>query len=358
MDRLAAMETFVRVVDAGSFSGAAKQLRIGQPAVSKIIAQLEDRLGLRLLLRSTRGLMPTDAGRSFYNRARRAIAEADEAELAARGAAAALSGRLRFSAPLSFTRLHVMPRLPIFLAQYPALDVDLVLDDHDIDLIGVGVDVALFIGRLVDSAATGRKIGQCRRFVIGTPAYFEAKGVPQTPADLLAHQAIIYEQRDGGATWCFQQGNSETTVTLSSRVRVSAGEGVREGVLAGLGLAVASDWLFAPELKSGAVISVLDDWLLPDVDLWAVFPAGRQANAKARAFAEFIEAEMAKAEFASQEADRAIPAFDRAAAATGEAARARQEPPHWPPSAVPQLHQERGNRRPSRLAGTIRGRAA
>jgi DNA-binding transcriptional LysR family regulator len=297
MDRLAAMAAFVRVVDAGSFSGAAKQLRIGQPAVSKTIAQLEDRLGARLLLRSTHRLTPTEAGRSFYERAKRAIEEADEAELAARGAAAALSGRLRFCGPLSFTRLLVLPRLAIFLAEHPGLDIDVVLDDRDIDLIVAGIDVALLIGRLSDSAVTARKIGQCQRRVIGTPAYFAAKGMPQTPADLLAHHAIVYEQRDGGATWAFRQGTSETTVSVSGRLRVSAGEGIREGVLAGLGFAIASEWLFAPELKSGAVQVVLTDWLLPTVDLWALFPTGRQASAKARAFASFVETQMSVSGF-------------------------------------------------------------
>jgi DNA-binding transcriptional LysR family regulator len=123
--------------------------------------------------------------------------------------------------------------------------------------------------------------------------------VPQTPADLLRHQAIIYEQRDGGATWAFRQGTSETTITVSGRLRVSAGEGIREGVLAGLGLAIGSEWLFAPELKSGAVISVLDDWSLPTVDLWAVFPTGRQASAKARAFASFVESQISIAGFSA-----------------------------------------------------------
>src|SRR5215813_13268999 len=131
MDRLAAMEAFVRFVDAGSFSGAAKQLRVGQPAVSKTIVQLEDRLGVRLLLRSTHGLKPTEAGRNFYERAKRAIEEADEAELAARGTTAALSGRLRFCGPLTFTRLLVIPRLSIFLAEHPSLEIDVVLEDSD-----------------------------------------------------------------------------------------------------------------------------------------------------------------------------------------------------------------------------------
>src|SRR5215469_6884820 len=166
MDRFTAMEAFVRVVDASSFSSAAKQLRIGQPAVSKTIAQLEDRLGVRLLLRSTHGLKPTDAGRNFYDRAKRSIEVAEEAELAARGAGATLAGRLRFCASLTFTRMHIMPALSVFLAEHPSLDIDVVLDDRDIDLIAEGIDVALLIGRLPDSAVTVRKIGQCQRHLI------------------------------------------------------------------------------------------------------------------------------------------------------------------------------------------------
>ena len=135
MDRLAAMDAFVRVVDAGSFSGAAKQLRIGQPAVSKTIVQLEERLSARLLLRTTRRLTPTEAGRNFYERAKRSIDEADGAELAARGAATTLSGQLRIQATVAFARLHVIPHLPRFLAQHPALDVDFVLDDRNINLV-------------------------------------------------------------------------------------------------------------------------------------------------------------------------------------------------------------------------------
>jgi DNA-binding transcriptional LysR family regulator len=294
MDRLAAMEAFVRVVDAGSFSGAARQLRVGQPAVSKTIAQLEDRLGVRLLLRSTHGLTPTEAGRNFYERAKRSIEKAEEAELAARSADATLSGRLRISAAVTFARLHVIPSLPRFLADHPALDVDIVLDDEHIDLIESGIDVALRMGEPGNSSLTARKIGECPKRVIGTPAYFKAMGVPQTPADLISHQTVIYEQRGGGTVWTFRQGDAEALVTVKGRLRVSAAEGVREGVLADLGLAVASEWMFAPELKSGAVRSVLEDWSLPPVDLWVVFPTGRQATTKARAFARFIERQLSK----------------------------------------------------------------
>jgi DNA-binding transcriptional LysR family regulator len=319
MDRWTAMEAFVRVVDAGSFSAAARQLRVGQPAVSKAVAQLEERLGVRLLLRSTHVLTPTEAGRNFYERAKRSIEEADEAELAARGAAATLSGRLRICAAVTFMRLHVMPRLPIFLAEHPALDIDVLLDDRNIDLIEAGIDVGLRMGQLTDSSLTARKIGQSPRHVVGTPAYFEAVGVPQTPADLATHQAVIYDQRGGGTAWTFRRETEEISVITQGRVRVSAAEGVREGVFAGLGLAVASEWMFAPELASGAVKSVLQDWSLPPVDLWAVFPTGRQTSAKARAFTRFIENQLSSGDADSSVRDETGSRTSRAASASQRA---------------------------------------
>lgn len=293
MDRLGAMEAFVRVIEAGSFSGAAKQLHLGQPAVSKTIAQLEDRLGVRLLLRSTRGLTPTEAGRSFYERAKRSIEEAEEAELAARGATAMLSGRLRICAAATFSRLHVIPRLPTFLATYPALAVDILMQDGDLDLVSAGIDVALRMSPLREVTLAARKIASRLRRVIGTPAYFAEHGVPQNPSDLARHQAIVYEQRLGGPTWTLRKGNMESSVSLTGRVHVTAAEGVREAVFAGLGFTIASEWMFASELESGAVTSVLDDWSLPDVELYAVYPTGRQSSAKARAFVSFFERQIA-----------------------------------------------------------------
>lgn len=195
MNRLSAMEAFVLVVDSGSFSGAARQLRVGQPAVSKAIAQLEEFLGVHLLLRTTHGLAPTESGQNFYEHAKRAIESAEEAVLAARGAGAALSGHLRVSAAVTFARLHVMPLLPAFLEAHPSLDIDLFLDDRNIDLIEAGIDVALRMGALVDSSLTARRIAQGRRLVIGTPEYFGRAGVPATPTDLVGHQAVIYDQR-------------------------------------------------------------------------------------------------------------------------------------------------------------------
>jgi DNA-binding transcriptional LysR family regulator len=292
MDRLAAMDVFVHVVDAGSFSGAAKQLRMGQSAVSKAIAQLEERLRVRLLLRTTRRLTPTEAGRNFYERAKRSIEEANEAELVARGASATLSGRLRIQATVAFALLHVIPSLPAFLAQHPELDVDLVIDDRNINLVEFGIDIGLRVGQLGNSKLSARKIAQCQTLVIGTPSYFNTAGVPRIPADLVRHQVIIYEQPLGGPTWTFRQGATEASVRLGGRVRLNTTVGVRKCVLADLGVAIASEWMFALELRDKTVKAVLADWSLPPVEAWAIFPTGRQASAKARAFASFIERQM------------------------------------------------------------------
>jgi DNA-binding transcriptional LysR family regulator len=293
MDRYQAMATFVRVVDTGSFSAAARQLNVGQPAVSKTIAQLEGRLQVSLLLRSTHGLAPTEAGQRFYERAKSAILEADEAELAARGAGAGLSGCLRVSAATTFARLHVVPLLPRFLEQHPYLEIDVILDDRVIDLVAEGVDVSLRMGTLPDSSAVARKLATGARSVLATPGYLSRAGEPHSPADIAEHDVVIYSQLNN--VWSFTRNGSEASVGVHGRVRVSAAEGLRAAVLADMGLTITSEWMFAPELATGAVRRVLSDWTLPPIDLWAVFPAGRMASAKARQFASFVEKAMAAA---------------------------------------------------------------
>ena len=289
MDRLAAIEIFVRVIDTGSFSAAARYQGVGQPAVSKAVAQLEDWLGVRLLLRSTRSLAPTEAGRNFYDHAKRTVEEADEAVRAARGAAVGLSGRLRVSAPVCFARLHVIPRLPDFLASHPQLDLDLRLDERNVDLVDEGIDVALRMGDLPDSSMLVRRIGQARRLVIATPAYLERHGTPTSPDDLQGHQLVIYTHDGVGEACTFRRGAVETTIVPRGRISITASEGVRAAVLADIGLTVASEWSFTPELASGAVVPVMVDWVLAPIALSAVFPTGRLVSAKARAFIAFVE---------------------------------------------------------------------
>jgi len=295
MDRHQAMETFVRVVETGSFSAAARLLRVGQPAVSKAVAALEERLGVRLLARSTRSLQPTDAGQAFYEHALRALAEAEEAEIAARGMGRGLAGRLRICAPVTFARLHVAPSMGAFLAAHPKLSVELVMDDRSIDLLSENIDVALRLGALTDSSVTARKLATCKRLVVASADYLDTRGAPNRPGDLLNHDVIVYSQQVGGDEWRFRKGSSETSVRIQSRLSFTAAEGVREAVLASLGLAIVSEWMMAPELARGDVAPVLQAWRLPDVDLWAVFPAGRMPSARARAFVEWLQPRLERA---------------------------------------------------------------
>jgi DNA-binding transcriptional LysR family regulator len=293
MDRLAALEIYVAVVDAGSFSAVARRQRIGQPAVSKAVVQLEQWLGVGLLLRSTRSVVPTEAGRVFYERAKRAIEETDEAVMAARGSAKSLSGTLRVSTSVCFGRLHVIPALSAFLAQHPDLDLELVLDDRMVDLVNEGIDVALRTGAMPNSNMTARRIAEGRSVVVATPSYLQRHGTPMSPDELSSHQAIILTRGGGRDSFIFRKADTEAPVSLQGRLKVTQAEGLREAVTCHLGLAVTSEWLFSPELKSGQVVPLLQDWTLPTTSLSAVYPTGRLASTKARAFVSFVEEIMA-----------------------------------------------------------------
>lgn len=287
MDRLRDMQLFVRVVETGSFSAAARHLGIGQPAISKAMAALEERLGARLLVRSTRRLRPTEAGTAFYERAVRAIAEANEAEAAARGASTGLEGRLRICSPVTFGRLNLIPKLGAFLEAHPKIQLEVVMDDRDKDLVAENIDAAFRCGVLPDSAMVVRKLAQTQVLVVASPAYLARKGVPSTPMDLLKHDGIIFSQT--GEDWVFRRGDSETHVRIPRRLTFSAAEGVRAAVIAGLGFTICSRWIFAPELQSGEVVPLLKDWHVPPDKLWVIYPSGRLTSTKARAFVNWFE---------------------------------------------------------------------
>ena len=292
------MRSFVRVYETRSFSAAAKDLKLGQPSVSKSVAQLEQALGVQLFLRSTRGLAPTDAGQKFYEHAQRTLDEAELAIKAVRDANAPLTGRLRVSGTITFMRQHIIPKLAPFMAQHPGLCIDLLLDDGNIGLVEEGAEVALRMGKLASSGLTARKIGQCRRIVVATPGYLQQRGTPLAPCELIDHAAIVLSRGEGGEHITFSRDGSQTEVTLRPKLRISALEGVRSAVLAGLGLAVASEWIFDDELTGGQVLEVLTDWRLPDLDLWAVLPNGaRHASPQARAFIGFIEEQLANTRY-------------------------------------------------------------
>jgi DNA-binding transcriptional LysR family regulator len=163
------------------------------------------------------------------------------------------------------------------------------MEDRATDLVAENIDVALHWGALTDSTLVVRKLTQTERLVVASPTYLARRGVPNTPADLVEHDAIVYDQSSGGEEWRFRRGTSETSVRTRRRLTLSASEGVRAAVIAGQGFAISARWMFAPELKSGEVVSVLDDWSLPPMDLWVIFPSGRLASAKARSFVKWFE---------------------------------------------------------------------
>jgi DNA-binding transcriptional LysR family regulator len=290
MDRFGAMAQFVRVVEAESFSAAARVLGQGQPAVSKAVAQLETRLGVRLVNRTTRALSLTDAGRAFYDRAKAVLDAAEEAEAAAKGADAALSGRLRVCAPVTFARLHIIPALPSFMAAHPGLDLDLVLDDRRIDLVEEGIDVAIRAGMLADSSLVATHIAEGRRQVIGARAFWERQKPVRAPTDVATLPFIAYGAAPGGLDWIFAKSGKTELVRMAPRLRISALEGVREAVFAGLGFAIVSEWSASDAIADNVAQSRLDSYQLPTVDLWAIYPSGRQSATRARIFTAHVRA--------------------------------------------------------------------
>lgn len=291
------MQAFACVYETGSFSAAAKRLGVGQPSTSRLIAELEEHLETKLLLRSTRGLAPTAAGTRFYEQAQRTLAAAELAELSVRSPGKALSGRVRVSGTVTFMRRHIVPKLPNFFAAHPGVELDLLLDDHDIGLVEEGVEVALRMGKLPQSELTAKKIGKSRRLVVATTAYFHEQGELRRLEDLARHPTIVFSRREGGEQLTFTRGSKVQKVTLRPRLRCSALEGVRAAILAGVGVGIATEWMFGPELNDGRLTIALSDWQLPALDLWAVLPAGRRASAEAKAFVHFVETEIAKTPF-------------------------------------------------------------
>ncbi len=289
MDRLVAMKQFATVVEAGSFSAAARRLNMGQPAVSKAIANLEEYLGVRLLTRTTRAQHLTEAGQRYYERARIVLDEADEAESAAREAATSLAGRLRLAAPPTYAALHILPRLSEFLDTHPGLAIDLILDDRWVDLIEQGVDLAIRLGKPADSSLVARRLGSSQRLLVASSSYLDRMGAPQTPEDLLAHRVVVYSQFEGPTAWSFARGTATVSVAVQPTLRVSAAEGMRSCIVAGLGIGMGSRLMFTPELAAGTVRPVLTEWNLSTLDVWAMFPSGRKSSRRARAFVDWLE---------------------------------------------------------------------
>ena len=311
-DRLQELSVFVRAAETGSFSEVARELGLSQPSVSRIVASLEDRLGVKLLLRTTRRVAPTDAGAVFLDRSRRILADLDEAAHAARGVDS-LHGALRVVMSGGFGTREVIPRLPAFLEQHPHLNVELLISDRTDDLIAEGADIALRLGRLADSGFGARLLASAPRLVIAAPAYLAQHGVPETLADLSAHDCIVGPGLSAHRGWSFRRADEVTSVAVEGRVQVSSADGVIACVKAGLGIAVVSRWMCRAEMERGELRSILSDYVLEPVDVHALYPAGPRPSPKVRAFSDYLAATLGKELDAKPEADHAPPATSRRA---------------------------------------------
>jgi DNA-binding transcriptional LysR family regulator len=306
MDRLQAMQTFVRVVETGSFSAVARQAGATQSAVSKQVAALEALLGARLLSRTTRSLALTEEGQRYFEQAQRLVAEVAEAESVVRGASQQLSGWLRVAAAVGFGRMTLLPIVQRFLAAHPGVKVDLRLNDGFVDLIEEGIDVAVRVGDLADSGLVARSVGHTRRLLVASRDYVRrhARGAkaPREPADLLQHPCIVYTELATRNEWRFIAGpgaaaavGTAQSVRVSGRLQTNSSEVVRAAVLAGDGIGYSPVWLFRPELKSGEVVALLPYWQAPALPMHLVSPPSRRHSAKVRLFGDFVAAGLADA---------------------------------------------------------------
>jgi DNA-binding transcriptional LysR family regulator len=290
-DRLQELQVFVRAAESGSFSRAARELGLSQPSVSRIIGELEARLGVTLLLRTTRRITVTDAGALFLDRAREILAEIEDAEDAARGIDS-LRGIIRLALPVIYGTREIIPRLPKFLAAHPLLQVEMAVADARQDLVAEGADVAIRLGELGDSGFGARKLETLETMLVASPLYLKARGTPKTPADLASHDCIFGPGNFGRDSWSFTRNGTETSVDVRGRIHTNSGPGVFASAMAGLGIAMASTVMFAAELKAGALVPLLRGYKLEPVDVHAVFPGGPRPSTKVRALVDFLVKEL------------------------------------------------------------------
>lgn len=304
MDKLQAMQTFVRVVESGSFSAVGKEQRTTQSAISKQVAALERELGAKLLVRTTRSLALTDEGERYFDTARRLVADIAEAEALLGRGRQSLQGTLRVASSVGFGRLRLMPVVQSFLAHNPDVRIDLRLSDSYIDLVERGIDVAVRIGELPDSSLVARRVGHSVRETLAHRSYLRElpKGLkaPTHPNDLLQHNCIVYTGTGTQGSWNFAAGaganepvGTEYRLAIAGNLQTDSSEVVRAAILAGMGVCYTPTWLFEEEIARGDVVKLLPDWsILSPIHL--VSPQERRHSAKVRAFMDHVAASFAK----------------------------------------------------------------
>lgn len=289
MDRFEEMQAFVRVVDSGSFSAAAQRLNIAKSAISRRVAELEARLGVQLLTRTTRRLNLTEHGRVFHQRCVRILAELDDAEQSLSCENAALSGILRIAAPLSFGITHLAPVLNTFLLQHPALKLDLDLNDRTLNLMEESVDLGIRIGHLADSSLVARRLAPAKRMVCASPGYLEQYGEPLQPQDLSAHVGMSYSYMPENQLWQFRQADATwESITVPYRMRANNGDVLLQAAIDGLGILTSTSFICAEAIERGLLRPILSDYSMPEGGIYAVYPRQRHLPQRVRVLIDYL----------------------------------------------------------------------
>jgi DNA-binding transcriptional LysR family regulator len=288
MDRIDAMQAFVAVADLQGFAPAARKLKLSPPAVTRLIAALEERLGARLLQRTTRKVALTDVGARYLERIRRVLADIEEADRAAEGESARPSGQLVVSAPLGFGRLHVSPVMSAYLKRYPEVSGELRLEDRLVSLVEDGIDLAVRIGELADSSLVARHVGSMRRIVVASPAYLKARGEPKRPADVVSHDTIQFGSTVAAADWRFRDDGEAVRIAYAPRLLTNSSDAAVQYAEAGGGLTRVLAYQAAASLKAGRLRIVLEKFELPASPIHIVYPTSRLLSAKVRTFIDLV----------------------------------------------------------------------
>ena len=293
MDRIQGVRLFIRVVDFGSFSKAAADMGIGQPSATKLVSQLEKRLGARLLHRTTHGVTPTEIGKLYYDKCKLILHHVDEAESVAALLQSQVQGCLRISTSVAFGRLVMVPLVMRFMQLNPRLQIELSFEDHYVDLVEQGIDVAIRMGRLADSALGARYLGINPWVVVAAPDYLERRGVPSSPEELSSHDALTYSTVQGDARWIFSAvDGSSLPVKVHGPLRSNNLSALLAAARGGLGIA-ALPWYVAYEsVSAGAVKPLLEDWKLPSQEIHAVYPSPRLVPTKVIGFIEWLQGQI------------------------------------------------------------------
>lgn len=289
MDRLASMEVFARVVEAGSYTAAAERLGMSRAAVSKRVIQLEDRLGVRLLSRTTRRVMPTSAGLAYYDRCTRVLADANEADNIVRRLRSEPSGTLRINAAQSFGTLHLGPAIAEFAASYPDLRVSLTLNDRFVNLIEERSDVAIRIADRITTGLVTHRIAPIRIVVCASPAYLKRHGEPTQPADLADHRCLRYSYLSSGDQWRFVGPEGTQSIRISGIYSANNGDVLRQAALSGLGIVHLPTFIVSDDLRSGALVPLLAPYRLPELSLHAVHSAESEPSPPIALLIRFLE---------------------------------------------------------------------